>query len=38
VLALKKVQEEYDGVNREYLKELALLQAKYLDKYSECNL
>ncbi len=35
VLKLKEIQQSYDGVNQEYQKELAVLQAKYLDKYSE---
>lgn len=32
-MALKDVQEKYDVTNREYQRELAQLQAKYLQKY-----
>jgi hypothetical protein len=34
-MKLKEVQESYDTINREYQKELALLQAKYNEKYRE---
>jgi hypothetical protein len=35
VLAMKKVQERYDALHRDYLAELAGLQAKYGSKYGE---
>jgi len=34
VMALKDVQKKYDEVNREYLKELALLQSKYQTQFA----
>lgn len=35
VMALRQVQEQYDATNRLYQKELAQLQAKYLQQYGE---
>ena len=32
-MAMKDVQKEYDTINVDFQKELALLQAKYLEKY-----
>ncbi len=37
MLRLKELQKDFDGINREFQKELALLQAKYLEKYRECR-